>query len=139
MQSRLLSDVAAAEYSDSELRPGNVLSRGCGEIGIQEPDALAPFHRASPQEKQRRIRDVLQWAHAIYKGGGVSLVESVQSAGEGSATVYYALVELRRVLLELDLSAWEKHPHRSRMDVHRLFLKAIGKLTAHRGGWRVSP
>lgn len=132
-----VSDSAGRKYRDSESPSGN-LSDLNGGIRIGEPDALAPFHKASADEKRRRIRDVLQWGHSIYRRGGASMVEAVSEAAAGSATGYYALVELRRVLLELNLVAWEQHPHRTRADVHRAFKKAIGRLTPHRGGWRVS-
>lgn len=81
---------------------------------------------------------MLRWAARIYKRGDVKLVESVREAGDGSPVSEYALIELRRVLLQLNLPDWEAHPNRSREDVHRLFRKAIGRLTPHRGGWQVS-
>lgn len=133
-----LSVAAGRKYRDSASPLGNILPEDTGGVLISEPDALAPFHKASASEKQRRVRDVLQWAHSIYRRGGASMVEAVSEAAAGSATGYYALVELRRVLLELNLVAWEQHPHRTRADVHRAFKKAIGRLTPHRGGWRVT-
>lgn len=53
------------------------------------------------------------------------------------AEAEYAKISLRRILLELNLTAWETHPNRTRCDVHKLFKKAIGRLTPHRGGWLV--
>lgn len=102
------------------------------------PDALAPFHLASPAERRRRVRDVLLLAWRVYRRGGLSLCDSINEAADGSATGEYAKTELRRVLLEINLVAWESHPNRTRDDVHRLLRRAIGRLTPHRGGWRVS-
>jgi hypothetical protein len=102
------------------------------------PDALKPFHLASPAERARRVRDVLLMAWRVYRRGGISIVNSINEAASSSAVGEYAKISLRRVLLELNLDAWESHPARSRDDVHRLFRKAIGRLTPHRGGWRVT-
>lgn len=105
-------------------------------VGV--PDALAPFHLASPSERQRRTRDVLQWAWKVYARGGKSLVESVREAAAGSPVGAFALQQMRHVLLELNLPAWEAHPNRTRADVHRLFRKTISRVSPHRGGWRVT-
>jgi hypothetical protein len=53
------------------------------------------------------------------------------------ASVEYAKIALRHTLRELNLSAWESHPNRTRADVHALFRKTIGRLTPRRGGWHV--
>jgi hypothetical protein len=104
----------------------------------QVPDALAPFHLASVDERTRRVRDVLGWAWSIYRRGGLSMCDAINAAAEGNAAGEYAKITLRRILLELNLTAWERHPNRTRRDVHGLFRKAINKLGGHRGGWRVS-
>jgi predicted GNAT superfamily acetyltransferase len=107
-------------------------------LGVGVPDALAPFHCASPAERRRRVRDVLQWAWRIYAGGGFSVVDATREAAGGSAVAHFALVELRKTLLQIDIDAWEQHPHRIRGDVHRLFKRTISAVSPHRGGWRVS-
>lgn len=66
-------------------------------------------------------------------------MESVRESAAGNVAGHYALVELRHVLLELDLDAWEQHPVRVRADVRSLFRRTIGRLTPHRGGWHVGP
>ena len=104
---------------------------------VEVPDALAPFHLASAAERTRRVRDVLRAAWRVYRSGSRSMVDSINDAAEGSATGEYAKISLRRILLELNLTAWESHPARTRRDVHALFRKVIGKLTDHRGGWQV--
>lgn len=140
--SRLLSDSDYGLAGRCPLPPGNgnlaerLNSGKAPSVGA--PDALAPFHLASPAEKQRRVRDVLRLAWSIYREGGRSMCAAIDAASEGMAAREMAKISLRRILLELNLSAWESHPHRTRDDVHRLFRKAIGRLTPHRGGWRVA-
>lgn len=139
---RSLQDAAPRQYTCSTLRNGsaNLALR----LNYQNPatalvpDALAPLHLASPAERQRRVRDVLKWAWRIYAADAISMIAAVMEAAAGAPTSYYALVELRRVLLAVNLVDWEKHPHRTRADVHRLFRKAITRLSPHSGGWRVS-
>lgn len=48
-------------------------------------------------------------------------------------------MEMRHVLHELNLPAWESHPARLRAEVHSLFRRTIGRLTPHSGGWNVQP
>lgn len=133
---RSLSDVAAAEYSDSASPGGNFLPTGGPLVAV--PDTLAPFHLASQGERRRRVRDVLAWAWRIYSRDRVtSMLKAVEVAADGSATGPYALVEIRKTLLEINLPAWESHPNRKRRDVHAAFRKTIGRLTPHRGGWTV--
>lgn len=110
-----------------------------GDSQVQPPPQLLPFHQASPVERRRRCRFVLANAFLIWRRGGISLTESVREAAAGTAAGEYALIEMRHVLCELNLPAWETHPHRVRADVHRLFRKTIGRLTPHRGGWHVRP
>lgn len=137
-----LSDSAPALAGSYRLPLGNsnlavaLNSGNSPNVGV--PDALAPFHQASPAERTRRVRDVLMVARRIYARGGISMCDAVTAAADGSAVGEYAKISLRRVLLELNLAAWEAHPNRTRRDVHALFRKAIGKLTPHRGGWRVA-
>lgn len=77
-------------------------------------------------------------AWKIYRRGAVSMVDSINEAnGMQDAAGEFAKISLRRILLELNLTAWEQHPHRTRDDVHKLFRKAINRLAQHRGGWRV--
>lgn len=111
-------------------------SEDVGAVGA--PDALAPFHLASAPEKQRRIRDVLRLAWRLYRDGDVSMVDAISRVADNSPAGEYAKISLRRILLELNLSAWEAHPNRTRDDVHCLFRKAIGRLSPRRGGWRVA-
>jgi hypothetical protein len=92
---------------------------------------------ASPSERTRRVRDVLLRGWRLYRAGSISMVDAISDAAGTDAAGEYAKISLRRVLLELNLTAWEEHPHRTRDDVHRLFRKAIGRLTPHRGGWLV--
>jgi hypothetical protein len=66
------------------------------------------------------------------------MVDAINDAAAGMAEGEFAKISLRRILLELNLTAWEQHPHRTRRDVHALFRKAINRLATHRGGWRVS-
>lgn len=143
---RLLSDVEAlvsAGYvlTRGSLRPSNTQRQNRENpdyMGNGAPDALKPFRLASVDERTRRVRDVLTWAWAIYRRGDVSIVDAIDEAANGGAVGEYAKRALRRILLELNLPAWEAHPNRTRADVHRLFRKAINKLTPHRGGWQVS-
>jgi hypothetical protein len=141
--SRILS-VSALPYSGrSALRRGNTNLAEQLNSGNPEPvpDSLAPFHKASPSERDRRVRDVLQWAHWFYRQGDCSMcgaIDRAVSGGSGDPAGEYAKLSLRRILLELNLVAWESHPNRTRQDVHRLFRKAIGKLSPHAGGWRVT-
>lgn len=66
------------------------------------------------------------------------MLDAVDRACRGSdAEREYAKIELRRTLLTLDLQAWESHPFRVRGDVKALLRRAVGRLTPHRGGWRV--
>lgn len=102
------------------------------------PDDLAPFHRASSAERDRRVRRVLRQAWRVYAEGELSLVQSVRRATENMAESEFALRKMRRVLFEINLVAWEEHPNRTRADVHALFRKAISRGAPHRGGWRVS-
>lgn len=66
------------------------------------------------------------------------MVEAVRDAADGAATGEYALIEMRRLLLHLNLVDWESHPARLRSEVQSVFRRAIGKLTPHRGGWRAT-
>lgn len=135
-QNRLLSDVAAPKYRNSALPASNVGAAIPAETRI--PDALAPFHLATPPERARRARDVLLLAWRIYRKGELSMVDSINAAAAPcDAAGEYAKISLRRILLELNLNAWESHPTRTRRDVHALFRRTIGKLTPHRGGWLV--
>jgi hypothetical protein len=109
-------------------------AEGVGDV----PDALAPFHLASFPERNRRVRAVLVRAWKIYRAGDCSMPDAVTEAAAGSAEGEYAKMSLRRILLELNLTAWETHPTRTRDDVHRLFRKAINRLAHRTGGWRVS-
>lgn len=139
--SRLLSDVRRAVAHARALPSGSTnLAVALNSVNSAPgvPDPLQPFHLASPQERTRRVRDVLRNAWRLYRKGGLSISASVNAAADGSAAGEYAKVSLRRILLELNLDAWESHPNRTREDAHRLFRKAIGKLTPHRGGWRVA-
>jgi hypothetical protein len=139
---RSLSDSGRSLAVAFPLPPGNgnlavaLDSRNPPPVGV--PDALAPFHLASPAERMRRVRDVLRIAWRIYRDGKRSMCDSIDDAAAGSATGPFAKISLRRILLELNLSAWESHPARTRADVHALFRRAIGRLTPHRGGWRIS-
>ena len=139
-QSRLLSALDAV-LADAKTLPGGngnlaaVLNSG---KAVRVPDALASFHLASPQEKARRVRDVLVRAWRVYRRGERSMLDSINDGAGVDAAGEYAKISLRRILLELNLTAWETHPARSRDDVHALFRKAIGKLTPHRGGWVVA-
>lgn len=140
---RSLSGLAARKYRSSGLPDGysnlaQALNSANSPASVGVPDALAPFHAASIDERTRRVRDVLQWAWRIYRAGKSTMVDSIDTAAAGSATGPYAKISLRRILLELNLAAWESHPARTRREVHALFRKAIGKLTPHRGGWRVT-
>lgn len=110
--------------------------RGAPEIPV--PDSLQSFHLASPDERRRRVRRVLVQAFVLWRAGGTTMVDAVREVGDGRAAGEYALRELRHVLLELNLTAWESHPVRLRADVHSLFRRTIGRLTPHRGGWRVN-
>lgn len=136
---RLLSDAPTADYQRSAEVRGNLAVALSGEIQSPVPDALRPFHLASAQEKTRRVRAVLVAAWRVYREGGRSMVDSINAASDlRDAAGEFAKISLRRVLLELNLSAWESHPARTRRDVHALFRKVIGKLTPHRGGWLVA-
>lgn len=73
----------------------------------------------------------------IYARGGISMTDAIGAADRTSPVAEYAKISLRRILLELNLTAWQEHPIRTRADVHALFRKAIGRLTPHRGGWLV--
>lgn len=122
--------VHGAEFS----RLGAVLPSS-ESVGV--PDSLAPFYRATPEERKRRIRRVLVQAWAEYRRGEFGLVDSIGFVSQGAAEGEYAKRALRAVLLHLNLGEWESHPARVRADVHRLFRVAIGRLTPHRGGWSV--
>lgn len=77
---------------------------------------------------------------AIWRAGDRTIIEAVrEAAGENFALAHYALVEMRHVLLQLDLDEWEKHPARLRAEVRSLFKRAIARITPHRGGWHVPP
>lgn len=108
-----------------------------GVSGVPLPDELQPFHLASPNERRRRIRRTLVGGLVVWRKGGVSLVDAVRSYASSDATAEYALREMRHVLCELNLPAWEAHPNRVRADVRALFKKAIRRVDVHRGGWRV--
>lgn len=110
-----------------------------GNSHVPLPDALQPFHLASAKERARRTRRVLCGAWVIWARGGWTLIDAVREAAEGTAVGEYALQAMRRCLLELNLDAWERHPFRVRADVRALFRRTIGRLTPHRGGWRVGP
>jgi hypothetical protein len=63
----------------------------------------------------------------VWREGELSIVQAVRrAAGDNFNIAHHALTEMRRCLLEIDVEAWERHPHRVRWDVHRLFKKAIG-------------
>jgi hypothetical protein len=138
LRNRLLGDAATPDYSRSALPQGNCAVRLSGEIKIPRPDALAPFHLATPQERDRRVRDVLRLAWRIYRRGDVLLCDAIGEASGRGPEGEYAKQQIRRVLFEINLPAWEAHPNRSRDDIHRVFRQAISKLTPHRGGWRVA-
>lgn len=106
--------------------------------GVEIPDSLQSFIRASQGERDRRVRRVLAQAWAHYRAGEVSLIDSINAASGGGVEGEYAKRFMRAVLLRLDLDDWEKHPSRVRADVHRLFRVTIGRLTPHRGGWLVA-
>lgn len=102
------------------------------------PDELQPFHLASPSERNRRIRRRLVAALVVWRKGGISLVDAVRhGCPPEDPSAEYALQVMRRVLLELNLPAWEAHPARLRSDIRNLFRRAIGRVDVHRGGWRV--
>lgn len=84
------------------------------------------------------MRRVLAHAWLLYRDGGGTMLDAVDEAANGGAEGEYAKVELRRVLLHINLVEWERHPARLRSDVHHLLRRTIGKLTPHRGGWRVA-
>lgn len=119
-------------------RKNPLVSALSGDFQVPRPDALQPFHLASPDERRRRIRRVLIKAWSQWRFGELNLVDAVREAGGPGAEAEYALTELRRVLLEINLWQWEAHPARVRADVTALFRRAIGRLTPHRGGWRCS-
>ena len=138
-RNRLLSDSATGDYRRNTESRGNLAVALSGEFQTPVPDALRPFHLASPQEKRRRVRAVLVDAWRHYRQGKLSMVDSINAASDTrDGAGEHAKISLRRILLELNLTAWETHPARSRDDVHALFRKAIGKLTPHRGGWVVA-
>lgn len=122
----------AAPVSRSLL--GDLLSGGSQ---VPPPDALLPFHLASPEERTRRVRRVLVRALALYRAGAPSMLLAINDAAEGGAEGEYAKMQLRRVLHDINLPAWEQHPARLRADVRSLLTRTIGKLTPHRGGWLV--
>jgi hypothetical protein len=84
------------------------------------------------------VRRVLVKAWALWRFGERELVDSVREASDAGAEGEYGLLEMRRVLLEINLVAWAAHPARTRRDVHQLFRRAIGRLTLHRGGWHAT-
>lgn len=108
-----------------------------GDSQVQPPDELQPFHLASEKERRRRVRRVLIAGYTTWRKGGFTIPEAIAEVAGVTAVGYYALIELRRFLLELDILAWEKHPVRLRADVRNLFRRAIGRLSPHRGGWTV--
>lgn len=110
-----------------------------GVSQVPPPDELQPFHLAPEKERQRRCRRVLLEGYALWRKGGISIVDAVREAAAGGAVGHYALAELRRFLLHLDLTAWEQHPARLRADVRSLVRRVAGRLAPHRGGWRVGP
>ena len=77
-------------------------------------------------------------AWALWRFRDRTLVDAVRESADGGAEGEYALMEMRKVLLEINLVAWAAHPARARRDVHQLFRRAIGRLTPHRGGWRTT-
>lgn len=134
-----LSDSASYENLEPGKPRDSVASCLTGEIKVALPDALTPFHLASQQERHRRVHELLVKALAAYRAGGLSMTESIASVCRvGSPVGEYAKIYLRRILLELNLQAWETHPNRTRGDVMRLLRKAIGKLAPHGGGWRAT-
>lgn len=80
---------------------------------------------------------MLARAFVIWRRGGSTMIEAVREAADGAATGEYALIEMRRLLLHINLAEWESHPTRLRAEVHSVFRRSIGRLTPHRGGWRV--
>jgi len=118
----------------------NLLERRLSATPAAMPDELQPFHLASAGERNRRIRRTLVEAFVVWRAaaGEVSMVDAVRMAGgEQFAIAEHGLQVMRRVLLELNLTAWEEHPARLRSDVRALFRRAIRKVDVHRGGWRV--
>jgi hypothetical protein len=82
---------------------------------------------------------VLLKGWSIWRAGELSIVHAVrEAAGANFNIAFHALAEMQHCLCEVDLFAWESHPHRVRWDVHRLFKKAIGRVTPHRGGHHVT-
>lgn len=136
---RALCDLGSTENLGSPDSSNTVVSCLTGENKVALPDALTPFHLASQEERHRRVREVLVRAHDIYRAGELSMVDSINEATRpGSCVGEYAKITLRRILLELNLTAWEQHPARLRQEVHSLFKRAIGRVTPHRGGWNPS-
>lgn len=126
----------AAEVLEFQNRLVRSLS---GDSQVPPPDELLPFHKAPPLERRRRCRHVLLNAFLIWRRGGISLVESVREAAGGGAAAEYALQEMRKVLFEINLPAWESHPARLRSEVRSLFKRTAGRLKPHCGGWHVHP
>jgi hypothetical protein len=125
-----------------ELTPnGNLLEEALSRVsGIPSPDELLPLHLAPAVERRRRVLRVLRSGYSIWRRGDCTLVEAVREAGgENFALSHLALVEMRRLLLHLDLVSWESHPARLRSEVHSVFKRAIGRLTPHSGGHLVTP
>lgn len=116
-----------------------LVRRLAGVSQVSRPDALQPFHRASEDERRRRVVVVIERALKLWGAGGTTMVAAVRAAADGTPAGEYALLQLRRTLLELDLVSWEEHPARLRSDVRSLLKRTIGRLTPHRGGWRVHP
>ena len=137
---RRLSDAQAAENIGVAEARDTVVSCLSGENKVALPDALTPFHLASQDERHRRVREVLVRAYELFRGGGMSMVASINAAcvAPSSPAGEYAKIVLRRILLELNLTAWEEHPARLRSEIHSLFKRAIGRVTPHKGGWNPS-
>lgn len=137
-RNRLLYEAAGTKAACSAKLAESANSRNPSVVQAP-PDALAPFHRASRQERDRRVCDVLRAAAAIYRRGEKNLRESIDEA-DGSSQVVgeYAKRYLRLLVGDLNLDRWENDPLRLRRDVHRLLRRAIGRLAPHGGGWFVA-
>lgn len=65
------------------------------------------------------------------------MVAAVREESSCGAAAEYALRELRMFLHQLDLTSWETHPNRLRAEISSVFKRTIGRVSVHRGGWRV--
>lgn len=72
--------------------------------------------------------------------GRVSLNGALQVGSKDALEAQYAREVLRKVIFEVDFTAWNDHPFRVRADVVRALKTALKICGAHarRGGWTVS-